>query len=76
MRIDFEKLIRDSGEKLTIVQLASEMAEEGLFKNKKSAYDIIWYHIKGKSKSCDWELLKYLCKRFNKKGTEIITWDE
>ena len=75
MKIDFEQLIKDSGEVLTISQLAEEMAEAGVFKNKKSAYDMIHYHIAGKAKSCDWDLLKYLCARFNKKGTDIITWE-
>jgi len=75
MKIDFIKLLSESEDHLTIPQLAKDMAKEGLFKNPKSAYDMIHYHINGKAKACDWELLKYLCKRFNKKGTEIITWD-
>ena len=75
MRIDFEKLIKDSGEKLTKYKLAGEMADAGLFKNRKSAYDMILYHCSGKSKSCDWELLKYLIQRFNKTGCEIIRWE-
>ena len=75
MRINFEKLIKESGEDLTVSKLAEEMAEAGLFRNKKSAYDMIHYHIKGKALGCDWALLKYLCARFKKKGSEIIEWD-
>ena len=75
MRINFEKLIKDSGEDITVSDLAREMASEGVFKNAKSAYDMIHFHIAGKAKGCDWELLKYLCARFNKKGAEIIQWD-
>ena len=58
MRIDFEKLIKDSGEKLTKYKLAGEMADAGLFKNRKSAYDMILYNNAGKAKSLDIELIK------------------
>ena len=75
MRINFEQLLKESGEDLTFSDLARDMAKEGLFKNVKSAYDMIHYHINGKAKGCDWELLKYLCTRFKKKGAEIIEWD-
>ena len=75
MKIDFIKLLSESEEKLTIPQLAKDMAKEGLFKNQKSAYDMIRYHINGQAKGCDYARLKYLCRRFNKKGTDIIHWD-
>jgi hypothetical protein len=75
MKLELEKLINESGENLTVAKLAKEMASVGLFKNPKSAYDMLRYHIAGKSRSVDWELLKYLCKRFNRKGTDIISWD-
>ena len=75
MRIDFEKLIKDSGEKLTKYKLAGEMADAGLFKNRKSAYDMILYNNAGKAKSLDIELIKYLIVRFNKEAKDIIQWD-
>ena len=75
MRIDFEKLIKDSGEKLTKYKLAGEMADAGLFKNRKSAYDMILYNNAGKAKSLDIELIKYLMVRFNKEAKDIIQWD-
>jgi hypothetical protein len=75
MKLQLEKLIKESGENLTVSKLANEMAKAGLFKNRKSAYDMLRYHLAGKSKSVDWALLEYLCKRFNKKGAEIIHWD-
>jgi len=75
MKIDFLKLIKDSGEKMTKLSLAQEMFDEGLFKSRKSAINMISYYQDEKAKGCDWSLLKYLCKRFNKKGSEIITWD-
>lgn len=76
MRIDFTKLIKDSGEKLTKRKLAEEMFHAGIFKSKKSAINMIQYHQSGKAKSCDYALICYLVKRFNRKGTEILQWDE
>lgn len=75
MKIDFDTLIEQSGDrKLTIPKLAQEMTDAGLFKNKKSAYDMIHYHLNGKAKSCDFQLLLYLIKRFKKPAQEIINW--
>ncbi len=76
MKIAFERLIKESGEKLTKKRLASEMAEKGLFKSLRSAENTIQLHLRGKPKSCNWELLKYLCERFDRKGNEVIDWDE
>ena len=76
MRIDFEKLIKDSGEILTKYKLAGEMADAGLFKNRKSAYDMILYNNAGKAKSLDIELIKYLMVRFNKEAKDIIQWEQ
>ena len=75
MKIDFNQLIKDSGESLTIPKLAQEMTDKGLFKNKKSAYDMIHYHINGKARSVDFRLLLYLMKRFGKTAQEIINWE-
>jgi hypothetical protein len=74
MKINFEKLINESGEKITKLSLAQEMFKEGLFKSRKSAINMLNYHQNGKARGCDWELIKYLCKRFNKQGSEIIDW--
>ena len=76
MKIDFEKLIKDSGEILTKYKLAGEMADAGLFKNRKSAYDMILYNNAGKAKSLDIELIKYLMVRFNKEAKDIIQWEQ
>lgn len=76
MKLELEKLIKESGEDLTIAKLAKEMARKGLFKNPKSAYDMLRYHIAGKSKSVDWVLLVYLCERFNRTVSEIINPEE
>jgi hypothetical protein len=75
MKILFDKLIKESGENLTKRQLAREMTKQGLFSNIRSAENLIQHHQRGQMKSVDWELLKYLCKRFNKQGAEIIHWD-
>ena len=37
MRIDFHKLIKQSGEKLTKADLAREMVAKGIFRNQVSA---------------------------------------
>jgi hypothetical protein len=76
MTINFKTLIKDSGEKLTQRGLAREMVAEGLFKSVNAAVNMMQYSQNGIAKSCDWELLKYLCKRFDKKGADIIQWDE
>ncbi|MEN6569042.1 MAG: hypothetical protein ABFC18_03415 [Rikenellaceae bacterium] len=72
MKIDFDKLIIDSGEKITKIGLAREMTEAGIFKSVRSAENMIQFHQSGKAKSCDYELLQYLMKRFNKNLLEII----
>jgi hypothetical protein len=76
MKIDFKKLIEESGEKLTQVRLAREMFSKGIFNSERSAINMIQYHQTGKAKSCDYALLKYLVERFNRKGSEILQWDE
>ena len=76
MRIDFEKLIQESGKKMTKLSLAKEMFKAGLFKSQKSAINMINYHQNGKAKSVDLLLLKYLIKRFNKTAQEIINWND
>lgn len=75
MHIDFIKLLSESDDHLTVPQLAKDMAKEGLFKNQKSAYDMIRYHMEGKAKGCDFLLVEYLCKRFNKKLNDILIWE-
>jgi succinate dehydrogenase/fumarate reductase flavoprotein subunit len=76
MKLELEKLIQESSENMTVSTLAQEMTDAGLFKNHKSAYDMLRYHLAGKSRSVDWEMLKYLTKRFNKEVSEIIQWDD
>lgn len=75
MKIDFTALIKESGEKLSKKALAREMSKEGLFKNTRSAENMIQFHQTGRAKGCDWDLLKFLCERFNRKGSDIIKWD-
>jgi hypothetical protein len=72
MKIDFLKLITDSGEKLTKAELAREMVAKGIFKNQTSAYNMIQFHERGEAKSIDYELLQYLMERFNLTANEII----
>jgi hypothetical protein len=76
MKIDFTKLINESGEKFSKAALAREMVAEGLFKTEKSAINMIQYHQAGHAKSCGWELLKYLSRRFKCPGSGIIQWDD
>jgi hypothetical protein len=76
MKILFEKLITESGENLTKRKLAKEMAEAGLFNNLRTAEVTIQNHIHGRSKYVRWDLIKWLAFRFNRKGTDIIQWDE
>jgi len=73
MRIDFHKLIKQSGEKLTKADLAREMVAKGIFRNQVSAYQMLQYHERGKAKSIDYEFLKFLMQRFNLKLQDVIT---
>jgi len=73
MRIDFHKLIKQSGEKLTKADLAREMVAKGIFRNQVSAYQMLQYHERGEAKSIDYELLKYLMDRFSLKIEDVIT---
>jgi hypothetical protein len=74
MKIDIKQIIKDSGEVLSFSKLADEMADEGIYKNHKSAYDMLRYHQSGKAQGCDYKLVIYLCKRFNRKVENIIQW--
>ena len=74
MKIDFRKIIQESGEELTQTALAKEMVEKGLFDNTHSAINMMQYHQSGKAKSCDYVLLLYLMERFNKKASDILNW--
>ena len=73
MKIDIDKLIFERrGEKMTKRSLAKEMVAEGLFKNELSAANMLQYHRRGDAKGCDYLLLEFLCRRFDKKIEEII----
>jgi hypothetical protein len=73
-RMDIAKVLEESGENINFPKLAKEMSDAGLFKNPKSAYDMIRFNNSGKAKSLDFALLEYLCKRFNRKVENIIQW--
>jgi len=73
MRIDFQKIITNSGQPLTKAQLARDMVAKGIFKNQVSAYQMLQYHERGEAKSIDYELLKYLMDRFSLKIEDVIT---
>lgn len=72
MKIDFQKIITQSGEGLTKAQLARELVAKGIFKNQVSAYNMIQFHERGEAKSIDYELLQYLIKRFNLTASQIL----
>lgn len=72
MQINFRKIIEQSGEKLSLRQLAKEMTDKGLFKNLNSAYSMLMYHQSGKAKSVDFLMLEYLKERFNLTETQIL----
>ena len=72
MRINFQKLITNSGQPLTKAQLAREMVAKGIFKNQVSAYNMIQYHERGEAMSVDYLLLAFLMQRFNIKSMDEI----
>jgi len=72
MKINFQRIITNSGEPLTKAQLAREMVAKGIFKNQVSAYNMIQFHERGEAKSIDYELLTYLMERFNLTSSQII----
>ena len=72
MRIDFQKIITNSGKPLTKAQLAREMVAKGIFKNQVSAYNMIQYHERGEARSIDYELLQYLMERFSLTASQIL----
>jgi hypothetical protein len=72
MKIDFQKIITESGQPLTKAQLARDMVAQGIFKNQVSAYNMIQFHERGEAKSIDYELLQYLMKRFKLTPNQII----
>ena len=73
MKIDFQKIITNSGEPLTKAQLAREMVAKGIFKNQVSAYHIMQRHERGESYSIDYELLDFLMTRFHITLNEILS---
>ena len=72
MKINFQKIITESGEPLTKAQLARELVAKGIFKNQVSAYNMIQFHERGEAKSIDYELLQYLMERFKLTASQII----
>ena len=72
MKIDFQKIITNSGKPLTKAQLARDMVAKGIFKTQVSAYHIIQYHERGEAKSIDYELLQYLMERFSLTASQIL----
>jgi hypothetical protein len=72
MRINFQRIITNSGKPLTKAQLARDMVAEGIFKNQVSAYSMMQYHERGEAKSVDYELLLFLMDRFNLKIDQVI----
>jgi hypothetical protein len=72
MKIDFQKMITNSGKPLTKAQLARDMVAEGIFKNQVTAYNMIQYHERGEAKSIDYELLQYLMEKFSLTASQII----
>ena len=72
MKINFQRIITNSGEPLTKAQLAREMVKAGIFKNQISAYAMMQYNERGDAKSLDYELLTYLMRRFNLTASQII----
>lgn len=72
MRIDFNKIIKESGKDLTKAKLARDMVNAGIFKNQVSAYNMIQYHERGEAKSIDYQLLQYLMDYFDLTANQII----
>lgn len=86
MRININQLIYDYNtqrgkirgvsplkECLTKAELAREMVEAGVINSFQSALNLIQFHQNGKAKSADLELLKFLCRKFDKQVNEILT---
>jgi len=76
MKINFQKIITESGQPLTKAQLARDMVAKGIFKNQVSAYNMMQYHERGEAQSIDYELLTYLMGRFNLEMNEVVTFDK
>jgi hypothetical protein len=64
MRIDFQRIITNSGQPLTKAQLAREMVAMGIFKNQASAYSIMQRYERGEASSIQYEILEFLMGRF------------
>lgn len=61
-----------TGDKMTRSSLARELVKNGDYKTFQSAVNAIAYMASGKSKGLDYAFEKYLCKRFDKKLSEIF----
>ena len=77
MRIDFKELIAEWNEthpldKTNQSKLAREMVANGILKTEHSAQNMIQWHSSGKAKSVDFEMLIFLCSKFQKEINEII----
>ena len=77
MQIDIRNLIKEWNRthplnKLNQTKLAKEMVFSGIFKTEHSAINMIQYNQNGKAKSIDYELLMFLCQKFNKEINEVI----
>jgi len=81
MRINFEKLIQDYNAKnpkanLNKSKLAREFVKAELFTSEVSALNMMRINDAGKAKTFTKSLIIFLCDRFDKKGSEIIEWND
>ena len=72
MKIDFDIIIKNSGEAISKRNLAEEMYQAGVFKSVISGINMMNYHERGEAKSIDYELLEFMKQRFNLTETEIL----
>jgi len=63
MRIDFKKLTKESG--INMSRLAEELVMAGHFKNKTTAYIMLYRWTAGKGKSINLDLLYWIKNRFD-----------
>jgi len=81
MKIDHDKLIQEWNKKhpkakLTAAKFAREIVKEGFFTSEISALNMMRISDAGKAKKVDIEYLLYLMKRFNKRASDILKYDE
>ena len=76
MKINFTRLIQESGRRMTKKKIAKALMDADFCSSVQSGEQMIQNLENGKAKSIKFDLIKFLAEYFHCTGKNIIEWDE